>query len=80
MSDLYIPEINIRATAYILRTIINQEIERTDESNLLNRIITRYYGAYDQLYRDKTLIITSDLWMKRMMLEIKQIGKINPNQ
>ncbi len=76
MSDLYIPEINIKASAYILRIIINEEVESVNESDLLNRIITRYYGAYDKLYRDKTFIVTSDLWMKRMLNEIKNVGKI----
>ncbi|HLD98172.1 MAG TPA: transglycosylase SLT domain-containing protein [Candidatus Nanoarchaeia archaeon] len=72
-NDLYIPEVNIEAAAYILRYIINEEIHKPG-ADLLGRIITRYYGAYSELYKDKTIKITSELWMKKMIRDIKLIG------
>lgn len=67
-TDLYIPERNIEASAAILRWIINQKLKKptTNRYNLINEIITGYYGAYDKDYHEKMIRITSDLWLKRI--------------
>jgi hypothetical protein len=69
--DLYLPDVAINASGYILRVIIDQELKRNvGEEALINRIITRYYGAYSQSYKEKMMIVTSDLWLKRVVKDI----------
>ena len=74
-TDLYLPEVNIEASAAILRWITNTKLEKnsTTEYNLINNIISGYYGAYDKMYHKKMERITSDLWLKRIakMLFVK---------
>lgn len=65
-TDLYLPEINIEASCYILRSIINEELKNSNQYNIIPRIITRYYGAYSEGYLSKMQKVTSDLWMNRM--------------
>jgi hypothetical protein len=65
-TDLYLPDINIRASAYILSVYIKGELKNSNQYNILDNIISKYYGAYNNLYMSKMEKITSDLWMKRM--------------
>lgn len=70
-SDLYLPEINIRAASYILRLMIDEESKKDSNSSIfLNRVVKRYYGAYSEEYMKKMERVTSDLWMKRMSKEL----------
>lgn len=69
-SDLYVPQVNVRASAYILRTIINKESQTSNEQNIIANIIRKYYGAYSKEYENRMEIVTSDLWMKRIAREI----------
>lgn len=71
-SDLYIPRINIVAAAYILRDIIDEELQRksTEKSNIISRIIIQYYGARSIAYENKMKMVTSNLWLKRMSREL----------
>jgi hypothetical protein len=67
-SDLYLPEKNVQASAAILRWITDRKLKKqgTTEYNLINQIISGYYGAYDSQYHSKMMRITSDLWLKRI--------------
>lgn len=67
-TDLYLPKNNINASAAILRWITNVKLKKntTTEYNLINNIISGYYGAYDKNYHKKMERITSDLWLKRI--------------
>lgn len=67
-TDLYLPKNNINASAAILRWITDNKLQNnsTTEYNLINKIISGYYGAYDQTYHKKMERITSDLWLKRI--------------
>jgi len=65
-TDLYLPEVNIEASCYILRSIIDEEVGNSDQYNIISKIITRYYGAYSKEYFAKMQRVTSDLWMARM--------------
>ncbi len=69
-TDLYLPEVNIEAAAYILRYLVDDELKEGN-SYILPRVITRYYGVYSSLYLTKMQSITSDLWMKRIEKELK---------
>lgn len=70
-SDLYLPEVNIKASSYILRLMINEETNKDKNSyTVLNRVVKRYYGAYSEEYMKKMEKVTSDLWMRRMSLEL----------
>ena len=67
--DLILPDVNIHASAFILRWLINDEFSRNknlSRANFLSNVVRRYYGAYDQGYLSKMEKYTSDLWMKRM--------------
>jgi soluble lytic murein transglycosylase-like protein len=68
--DLYLPDVNIKASAYILRKLINQELSTNKQSFSMANIIRRYYGAYSQLYMEKMIRVTSDLWLKRITKEV----------
>lgn len=70
--DLYLPDINVRASGYILRYLIDDEMNKKTLSvnNILDNVVTRYYGAYSSLYLAKMERITSDLWMKRIAKEL----------
>ena len=75
-TDLYLPEKNIEGSAAILRWITDAKLKKnsTTEYNLINQIISGYYGAYDKTYHSKMERITSDLWLKRIarMLFVKE--------
>jgi hypothetical protein len=80
--DLYLPDVNIRASAYVLRVLINQELSKSGRKNfMLSSVITRYYGEYSQMYMLKMEKVTSDLWMKRITKEIvkKETNLFNKN-
>lgn len=76
--DLFFPDKSIRATGYILRWMINDELRlaskdsnyKLNPSNILRQVVKRYYGAYSEQYLARMQNITSDLWMKRMAFEI----------
>ncbi len=67
-SDLYLPDVNIQASAYILSDAIKQALrdKKSPKYNLLNRVVRSYYGAYSAIYMAKMERVTSDLWMKRI--------------
>jgi len=66
-SDLYLPDVNIQASGYILSVDIRQVLsDKANVNDVLDEIIRRYYGAYNDIYMAKMTKITSDLWMKRM--------------
>jgi len=67
-TDLFLYDVNIEASTAILRWIVDSEINKPyiNERNLINRIIKRYYGAYDKDYHNKMIKVTSDLWLKRI--------------
>jgi len=69
-TDLYIPETAVLATACILRSIINDELPKSNSYTLMGKIVRRYYGAYSEMYLSKMQEKTSDLWLKRMTMEI----------
>ena len=77
-SDLFFPVKSIKATGYILRWMINDElrISRIDTArkinslNILSKIVKRYYGAYSDIYLSRMQNVTSDLWMKRIANDI----------
>lgn len=70
--DLYLPDVNIRASGYILRYLIDDEMKRKEliEENILDNVIKRYYGAYSPIYLSKMEKVTSDLWMKRIAKDL----------
>lgn len=70
--DLYLPDVNVRASGYVLRYLIDDEMKRKNlsEINILDNVIKRYYGAYSPLYLSKMERVTSDLWMKRIAKEL----------
>ena len=70
--DLYLPDVNVRASGYVLRYLIDDEIKRKElsEINILDNVIKRYYGAYSPLYLSKMERVTSDLWMKRIAKDL----------
>lgn len=72
-SDLYLPKVNIRATGYILRQIINEEVAKNSDKWIVRRIITRYYGAQSVDYETKMKEATSSLWLKRIAREITEV-------
>lgn len=75
-SDLYLPEINIRAASYILRYMIDDEMKKKQtQYSLLNNVVRRYYGAYSEEYMKKMEKVTSDLWMRRMSVELLRGNK-----
>ena len=67
-TDLFLYDVNIEASTAILRWIIDSELSKpyTNEINLINKIIKRYYGAYNKDYHNKMIKVTSDLWLKRI--------------
>jgi hypothetical protein len=68
-SDLYLPEVNVMASGYILRTLINEEAQNNPQLsklNILNNVIRRYYGEYNKDYKMKMQKFTSKLWMKQV--------------
>ncbi|MGA8264548.1 MAG: hypothetical protein WB779_08920 [Ignavibacteriaceae bacterium] len=68
-SDLYLPDVNVMASAYILRTLINDEAlnnPRLSKTNILNNVIRRYYGEYDRTYYKKMQKFISELWMEQV--------------
>jgi len=78
-SDLYLPKINISATAAIIRDIIDKNPNFLHEGNLIQSLIKGYYGMYDNNYHDKMVKITSDLWLKRIVKEILVYKKEEEN-
>lgn len=79
-TDLYSPEISIRACAYIVRNILNRSVQNTSQEMLALQIARGYFGegsykgktATD--YKNKLVAYTSDLWMVRMTRMLKDIG------
>lgn len=67
-TDLFVPEKNIEATAYILRTIVN----RYKHNINIRAIIKSYYGEDNKTYYDKMLTVTSDLFLKRIEQQLKR--------
>jgi hypothetical protein len=68
-SDLYLPDVNVMASGYILRTLINEEAQNNPQLsklNILNNVIRRYYGEYNKNYKMKMQKFTSVLWMKQV--------------
>jgi hypothetical protein len=68
-SDLYLPDVNVMASGYILRTLIDEEARNNPELsklNILNNVIRRYYGEYNKNYKMKMQKFTSELWMKQV--------------
>ena len=68
-SDLFLPQVNIEATAYILRVIVNSY---NDKKINIREIIKRYYGVDDNVYYEKMLNVTSDLFIKRIERELRK--------
>ena len=80
-TDLYLPDVNIQASGYILSSIIHQVLsDKVNASNVANEIIRRYYGAYNDLYIDKMKMIISDLWFKRMSKDIINNQSLRKNK
>lgn len=75
--DLFLPNVSIRATGYILRYLIDSEIKAGGKNsyNILSNVVRRYYGAYSSLYMSKMQNYTSDLWMKRIGMELMNYEK-----
>ena len=71
-SDLFLPYFSMKSTSLILKILIKSEIQKKQSNNIVGRVLIRYYGAYDKDYYDKTITVTSDLWMKRMNGFLKQ--------
>lgn len=68
-TDLFIPYKAVRSMGKVLKELITQEaksVKGNKNYNLVNEVIRRYYGEYSKLYYDKTIKITSYLWVKRM--------------
>lgn len=78
-SDLYLPDVGIRAQACVLWCIIKEVMKdsTTKESNIVSRVQSNYYGAYSNLYMQRIKEVTSDLWMKRMAREIDYVYHSN---
>ena len=73
-SDLYIPNVGIMAEACVLHIIIKDVMSNLPkETSILSRIQSQYYGAYSNIYMSRMQQVTSDLWMKRMAREIKDV-------
>lgn len=70
--ELGLPDINIRASGYILRYLIDDEMSKKNLSanTILSNVVTRYYGAYSSLYLEKMERVTSDLWMRRIAKDL----------
>lgn len=69
--DLMLPDVNIMASAFILRWLIDDEYQNNKNlsyKNMLANVVKRYYGAHDQSYLSKLQRYTSDLWMKRLSM------------
>lgn len=75
--DLFLPNVSIRATGYILRYLIDSEIKAGGKNsyNILSNVVKRYYGAYSESYTMKMKSYTSDLWMKRIGMELMNYEK-----
>ena len=75
--DLFLPNVSIRATGYILRVLINSEIKAGGKNsyNILANVVKRYYGAYNDQYVERMKNYTSDLWMKRIGMELMNFNK-----
>lgn len=71
-SDLFDPVININSVAYILSEIvkINIKNKKMTKWNVVDKIISNYYGVFNKEYKNKLIQYTSDLWMKRISSEI----------
>lgn len=65
--DLFMPYDAVRSMTLILKILIKEEATK-GRTDLINRVLIRYYGAYSSLYYEKTIKVTSTLWMKRMNL------------
>ena len=78
-SDLYMPDVNVMASAYVLRTLINdvaKNYPRLTKKNILSKVIKLYYGAYSRTYLRKMQRFTSKLWMEQVAsLLIRDITK-----
>jgi hypothetical protein len=69
--DLYLPDVNIQASGYILSVMIKEAIQDDiADYGILDKIIRRYYGAYSEIYMVKMQKITSDLWLHRIAKDI----------
>lgn len=76
--DLFFPDKSIKATGYILRWMINDELRiakrdtthKINPTTILRQVVKRYYGAYSEPYLARMQNVTSDLWIKRMAFEI----------
>jgi hypothetical protein len=75
--DLFLPNVSIRATGYILRVLIDSEIKAGGKNshNILANVVKRYYGAYNDQYVERMKNYTSDLWMKRIGMELMNFNK-----
>jgi hypothetical protein len=73
-TDLFLPYTAIKCSGIILHKLITEEAEK-GYNNIVNRVLIRYYGAYLQSRYDKTVKITSELWIKRMNKYLQQINK-----
>jgi hypothetical protein len=73
-TDLFTPYIAIKCSGIILHKLITEETAK-GYNNIVNRVLIRYYGAYLQSRYDKTVKITSELWIKRMNKYLQQINK-----
>jgi len=79
-SDLYIPQNNIEATGFILKDIINKELQKSNDIWIISRIVKQYYGDWNHDYEQKLKEVTSKLWIKRIgkeILESKDTLKTN---
>ncbi len=68
-SDLYMPDVNVMASAYVLRTLIDDIVKNNPgltKKNILSKVIRQYYGAYSKNYLRKMQRFTSKLWMEQV--------------
>jgi hypothetical protein len=72
-SDLFIPEVNIRATGLILSILAERAIKTGNEVTILPILISKYYGQFDKDYETKMQRYSSDLFWKRISREIMNL-------
>jgi len=73
VSDLYVPENSIMASAYILRYETDRTLSRSKNVsayNIIREIIKSYYGAYSAPYEARMMQVTNELWLKRIAKDL----------
>jgi hypothetical protein len=70
-TDLYLPDVNIKAMGFILRDCLRKESgSDPNVSTIISRVVRRYFGAFSKDYEDKLLRDGGDFALRRIARDL----------